>query len=103
MIALDQKEPILVENPNRFTMFPIKYPQVWEMYKKAEASFWTGKFKSFQYTRRLFISDRLPVHWKVCPTMRCQPVCLFIEKFQIRFNKLSSKQWSPIARYRCIG
>ena len=26
----------------RFTMFPIKYPQVWEMYKKAEASFWTG-------------------------------------------------------------
>ena len=26
----------------RFTMFPIRYPQVWEMYKKAEASFWTG-------------------------------------------------------------
>ena len=26
----------------RFTMFPIKHPQVWEMYKKAEASFWTG-------------------------------------------------------------
>ena len=23
-------------------MFPIQYPQVWEMYKKAEASFWTG-------------------------------------------------------------
>jgi len=23
-------------------MFPIKYPAVWEMYKKAEASFWTG-------------------------------------------------------------
>ncbi|XP_024377521.1 ribonucleoside-diphosphate reductase small chain isoform X2 [Physcomitrium patens] len=43
MIALDQKEPILVENPNRFTMFPIKYPQVWEMYKKAEASFWTAE------------------------------------------------------------
>ncbi len=27
---------------DRFTMFPIKYPAVWEMYKKAEASFWTG-------------------------------------------------------------
>jgi hypothetical protein len=23
-------------------MFPLKYPEVWEMYKKAEASFWTG-------------------------------------------------------------
>lgn len=23
-------------------MFPIKYPAIWEMYKKAEASFWTG-------------------------------------------------------------
>jgi ribonucleotide reductase beta subunit family protein with ferritin-like domain len=39
---VDEMEPILAENPNRFTMFPIKYPQVWEMYKKAEASFWTG-------------------------------------------------------------
>lgn len=38
-----EKEPILADNPNRFCMFPIKYPEVWEMYKKAEASFWTGK------------------------------------------------------------
>jgi hypothetical protein len=35
-------EPLLDENPDRFCMFPIKYPQIWEMYKKAEASFWTG-------------------------------------------------------------
>lgn len=26
----------------RFCLFPIKYQQVWEFYKKAEASFWTG-------------------------------------------------------------
>lgn len=39
----DEIEPILADNPNRFTMFPIKYPQVWEMYKKAEASFWTAE------------------------------------------------------------
>ncbi|THG20900.1 hypothetical protein TEA_023474 [Camellia sinensis var. sinensis] len=32
-----------MENSQRFCMFPIRYPQVWEMYKKAEASFWTGK------------------------------------------------------------
>lgn len=24
-------------------MFPIQYPQIWEMYKKAEASFWTAE------------------------------------------------------------
>jgi hypothetical protein len=36
-------EPLLDENPDRYCMFPIKYPQIWEMYKKAEASFWTGK------------------------------------------------------------
>ena len=35
-------EPLLAENPDRFCMFPIKYSAVWEMYKKAEASFWTG-------------------------------------------------------------
>ena len=35
-------EPLLDENPDRFCMFPIKYREVWEMYKKAEASFWTG-------------------------------------------------------------
>ncbi len=36
-------EPLLEDNPDRFCMFPIKYPQVWEMYKRAEASFWTGE------------------------------------------------------------
>lgn len=38
----DANEPILQDNPDRFCMFPIKYTAVWEMYKKAEASFWTG-------------------------------------------------------------
>lgn len=36
-----QKEPLLRENPRRFVIFPIQYPDIWEMYKKAEASFWT--------------------------------------------------------------
>ena len=34
-------EPLLQENPRRFVMFPIEYPDIWNMYKKAEASFWT--------------------------------------------------------------
>ncbi|KAE9453631.1 hypothetical protein C3L33_14457, partial [Rhododendron williamsianum] len=37
------QEPLLTPNPDRFCMFPIKYPQIWEMYKKAEASFWTAE------------------------------------------------------------
>ncbi|KAL3829478.1 hypothetical protein ACJIZ3_018280 [Penstemon smallii] len=37
------EEPLLTPNPNRFCMFPIEYPQIWEMYKKAEASFWTAE------------------------------------------------------------
>ncbi|TPX32071.1 ribonucleoside-diphosphate reductase [Synchytrium microbalum] len=36
-------EPILQENPNRFVLFPIQYQDVWQMYKKAEASFWTAE------------------------------------------------------------
>jgi ribonucleoside-diphosphate reductase subunit M2 len=36
-------EPILTQNLHRFTMFPLKFPQVWVMYKKAEASFWTAE------------------------------------------------------------
>merc|ERR1719272_2028309 len=40
---LDANEPILQVNKQRFVLFPIKYPRVWEMYKKAEASFWTAE------------------------------------------------------------
>lgn len=36
-------EPLLTPSPDRFVLFPIKHPQVWEMYKQAEASFWTAE------------------------------------------------------------
>ncbi|KAK7737017.1 Ribonucleotide-diphosphate reductase (RNR), small subunit [Cytospora paraplurivora] len=36
-------EPILRENPHRFVMFPIQYHEIWAMYKKHEASFWTAE------------------------------------------------------------
>ncbi|WP_162051416.1 ribonucleoside-diphosphate reductase small subunit [Pontibacter pamirensis] len=36
-------EPILKENPNRFVLFPIQNDAVWQMYKQAEASFWTAE------------------------------------------------------------
>lgn len=37
------KEPILKENKGRFVLFPIQHRDIWEMYKKAEASFWTAE------------------------------------------------------------
>lgn len=36
-------EPILAENKNRFVLFPIQHNDIWEFYKKAEASFWTAE------------------------------------------------------------
>jgi len=36
-------EPILVENKDRFVLFPITHNDIWKFYKKAEASFWTAE------------------------------------------------------------
>ncbi|XP_064386033.1 ribonucleoside-diphosphate reductase subunit M2 B-like [Halichondria panicea] len=38
---LEKQEPLLQENPRRFVLFPIQNPDIWQFYKKAEASFWT--------------------------------------------------------------
>merc|ERR1719298_85263 len=42
-IELEKTDPLLMDNPRRWVMFPIQYPEVWEMYKKHEASFWTAE------------------------------------------------------------
>jgi ribonucleotide reductase beta subunit family protein with ferritin-like domain len=34
-------DPILTPTTARFTTFPIRYPQLWDLYKKAVGSFWT--------------------------------------------------------------
>ncbi len=36
------REPLLEENPGRFVLLPIQYDKIWEMRKKALASFWTA-------------------------------------------------------------
>ena len=36
-------EPILAENKDRFVIFPIQHHDLWEWYKKSEASFWTAE------------------------------------------------------------
>jgi ribonucleoside-diphosphate reductase beta chain len=38
----DNDEILLKNNSKRFVLFPIEYPQIYELYKKAENSFWTA-------------------------------------------------------------
>ena len=40
---MKQNEPLLDDNPNRFVLFPIKHDDIWQFYKKSEASFWTAE------------------------------------------------------------
>ncbi|MBS1950607.1 MAG: Ribonucleotide reductase of class Ia (aerobic), beta subunit [Cytophagales bacterium] len=37
------QEPILIENKDRFVLFPIRHHDIWKFYKQAEASFWTAE------------------------------------------------------------
>lgn len=39
----ESEEPLLKESKRRFVLFPIQYHEIWQMYKKAEASFWTAE------------------------------------------------------------
>ena len=39
----EEYEPILSPTLNRFTVFPLKYPELWELYKKAQMSNWTAE------------------------------------------------------------
>jgi len=50
-----ETELLLRENKERFVILPIKYPEIWEMYKKCEASFWTAE--------EIDLSDDLK-HWE---------------------------------------
>ncbi|EEB14328.1 Ribonucleoside-diphosphate reductase M2 subunit, putative [Pediculus humanus corporis] len=55
-------EPLLKENIKRFVIFPIEFPDIWHMYKKAEASFWTVEevdlSKDLEHWERLKPSER---------------------------------------------
>ncbi|KAJ3810637.1 ribonucleotide reductase [Lentinula aff. lateritia] len=38
----EEDEPLLRKSQRRLVLFPIQYKELWRMYKKAEASFWTS-------------------------------------------------------------
>merc|ERR1719362_2087520 len=41
--SLDKSEPLCIESKNRFVLFPIANQEIWSMYKKHVASFWTAE------------------------------------------------------------
>jgi len=41
--SLDASEPLCIESKNRFVLFPLANQQIWSMYKKHVASFWTAE------------------------------------------------------------
>ena len=46
-----------VETKGRFVLFPIQHPDIWEMYKKAEACFWTAEELDLAPTSRTSRKD----------------------------------------------
>merc|ERR1711962_102405 len=40
---VEETEPLLKDNARRFVILPISYGDIWQMYKKAESSFWTAE------------------------------------------------------------
>lgn len=45
-------EPLLIQTKNRFVLFPIQYSEIWDFYKKAEASFWTAEEIDLAHDRK---------------------------------------------------
>ncbi|MBW3544084.1 MAG: ribonucleoside-diphosphate reductase small subunit [Bacteroidetes bacterium] len=43
LASAEAEEPILKENKDRFVLFPIQHNDIWQFYKKAEASIWTAE------------------------------------------------------------
>lgn len=41
-------EPLLTESKNRHVMFPVEYPDIFDMYKKHVSTFWTADELNFQ-------------------------------------------------------
>jgi ribonucleotide reductase beta subunit family protein with ferritin-like domain len=56
VVPRKKEEAMLTPNPRRFVLFPIEHKDIWDMYKKAEASFW--KVEEVDLSK-----DR--IHWEI--------------------------------------
>lgn len=53
------REKMEIKDSSRFVLFPLKYPAIWSMYKKAEASFWTVEEVDLAADLKQWESDKL--------------------------------------------
>ncbi|KAK7026981.1 ferritin-like superfamily [Favolaschia claudopus] len=93
------EEPMLKPTLDRLVLFPIRHPDVWAMYKKAQASFWTAE--------EIDLSKDLP-QWKQLSDAERKFVCFVLAFFAASdgivnenlVNRFSSEvQW---AEARCF-
>jgi hypothetical protein len=73
----DADEMLLRHNPSRFVIFPIQHKEIWDMYKKHMASFWT--------TEEVFIV-RLNLH------LQCDLISHILRNFTSR--SIFKRIWS---------
>ena len=63
----EEYEPILAPTLNRFTVFPLKYPHLWDLYKKAQMSNWTAEevdfSKDMEDWKTEDIAERISQKW----------------------------------------
>lgn len=67
----DEDEPLLQEEGNHFCMFPLRYPQIWDLYKIALGNFWTvedvdlsrdsGDWRLLSGTEKAFVKMALSI------------------------------------------
>merc|ERR1739838_307151 len=89
------EEPLLTENPRRFVILPIQYSDIWMMYKKAQASFWTAEEVDLSWDLRdwekLSDNENLVEHFMSevqIPEARC------FYGFQIAIENIHSEMYS---------
>jgi len=86
-------EPLLTPSNSRFVMFPIEYPDLWEMYKKAEKSLWRVEeidlvkdidhWKMLTFNEQYFISTILAFFAASDGIVNENLVCRFMNEVQV--------------------
>jgi len=90
----EQKEIILIPNDKRYVLFPIQYHDVWTLYKKSVASFWTFEeidlndtdkkdFASLTENEKFFILHVLAFFASSDALVAENVVCMFYKEIQI--------------------
>uniref|UniRef100_A0A0G4I518 Uncharacterized protein n=1 Tax=Chromera velia CCMP2878 TaxID=1169474 RepID=A0A0G4I518_9ALVE len=65
----EEHEVVLQDNPERWVILPIKFPTVWDMFKRIETTFWTAEDVDFSKDHEnfeAFAEDQLDVLKKIC-------------------------------------